>query len=87
MTIALVHYYSKSIEEFLVKADQSVPPYIRVPIQSYDSGPICQLAKFNYSQDYQNAFRRAYQQLNTMSSLKITALLPPPMLNIKTIPD
>jgi hypothetical protein len=88
--IELIHYYSKSVEEFLLKRDQSILPYSREPTVSYrDSGPICNRFKFVYSEDYQRAFLYIYEQFEKLSSLKLINLLPPPGLNIKhlTIPE
>jgi hypothetical protein len=86
--IGIIHYYSKSVEEFLLKGDQSIPPYIRKPIATYqDTGPVCDKIRFNYSQDYQRTFFDIYLQLERMSSLKLINLLPPPGLNIKEMPD
>ncbi len=87
LKIALVHYYSKSIEEFLIKADQSVPPYIRQPIHSYDLGPTCNLKMFNYSEDYRRIFFNAYEQLKTLYPIIPNTLRSPPSLNIKEITD
>jgi hypothetical protein len=86
-TIGLVHYYSKSIEEYLEKADKSTPPNIRVPLASYDQGPNCNLTKFAYSVDYKRMFLNTYNQLNALHSLKQNYLHPTPNLNIKTMPD
>jgi hypothetical protein len=85
--VALIHYYSKSMEEFLVKADQSVPPYVRKPIDSYDRGPTCELTRFNYSDDYRRTFLDAYHRLAKLHSVKPVKLRPPPSLNVKQTPD
>ena len=85
--VALIHYYSKSMEEFLVKADQSVPPYVRKPIDSYDRGPTCQLARFNYTDDYRRIFLDAYYRLAKLHPVKPDKLRPPPGLNVKQTPD
>ncbi|CAF3374591.1 unnamed protein product [Rotaria socialis] len=85
--ISLIHYYSKSMEEFLVKVDQSIPPFIRMPIKTYDLGPVCSLIKFNYSKDYENIFLHSYQQLDAMDSLKPKNFLTAPMLTTKHMAD
>lgn len=85
--VALIHYYSKSMEEFLVKADQSVPPYVRKPIDSYDRGPTCQLSRFNYSDDHRRLFLDAYNRLAKLRPVKPEKLRPPPGLNVKQMPD
>ncbi|CAF2872835.1 unnamed protein product [Rotaria sp. Silwood2] len=84
---SLVHYYSKSMEEHLVKVDQSIPPYIRVPISSYRLKHICTRDKVKYAEDYENAFLRSYKRLEAMHSLQIVNLRPSPSLNIKQMTD
>lgn len=85
LRIGLVHYYSKSMEEFLFKGDQSVPPNIRQPIDSYDRGSTCNLKKFNYSEDYRRIFFNAYEELKTFHPIKPNILRPPPSLSIKEL--
>src|SRR5262249_46823503 len=85
--IGLVHYYSKSMEEYLIKADQSVPPFIRRPIDSYDLGPTCNLSKINYSEDYKRTFLNAHEQLKKLHPIIPDTLIPLPGLNIKQISD
>ena len=86
--IALVHYYSKSMEEFLIKGDQSIPPYTRRPIQSYrDSGSICRHDTFLYSRNYRRTFMNVYKQFQMFYSSEPITLSPPPLLNLKHMPD
>jgi hypothetical protein len=40
-TIHLLHYYGKSVEEFLVKLEQSIPPYIRYLPDAYNLKKHC----------------------------------------------
>jgi hypothetical protein len=83
LKIGLLHYYSKSVEEFLIKTDQSVPPYIRQPIHSYDLGPTCHLKRFNYAKDYRRIFFNAHEQLKKLHPIIPNTLRLPPSLNIK----
>ena len=85
--IALVHYFSKSVEEFLIKIDQGMPPYVRRPIDSYYGSPTCQLSHFNYSDDYRNTFVKAYKRLEVLHPTKATRLIPSPGLTIKQVLD
>lgn len=84
----LVHYYSKSVQEFLVKGDQSTPPSIRMPVHSYRaSGSICNRKNFSYSDDYVHTFMDVYNELKLLHSIEPIALLPIPALNIRQTPS
>jgi hypothetical protein len=86
--IGIIHYYSKSIQEFLLKGDQSIPPYIRKPLATYDdAGRICNKIELIYAEDYRRIFLDSYAQLEKLSSLKLKYLLSPPGLNVKQMPD
>ena len=87
LKIALVHYFSKSMEEFLLKIDQGLPPWGRRPIERYLGTPACQLSLFNYSDDYRATFLNAYKQLEKLHPVKPTNLRAPPGLTIKQTPD
>ena len=86
--VALLHYKSKSIQEYLLKEDQSLPPFTRRPIKTYDhTGATCNLSDFAYSKDYERSFMNVYKEFKTLHSPEPILLLPPPMLNIKHMPD
>lgn len=80
---ALIHYYSKSMQEYLEKADKSMPPYIRKPISTYITGPVCHLVAFPYLRDYQRRFLNMYQRLAELTVLSPVRLSPTPRLNAK----
>jgi hypothetical protein len=86
--IGLVHYYGKSVEEFLIKTDQSMPPYIKTPIDAYrEAGNICNRIQYHYSADYTYTFLESYNELKILHSLTPIALIPPPGLNINDTSD
>lgn len=78
--VKLLHYYSKSVEEFLIKADQSIPPYFREIIGSYDLGPKCQLVNVTYTDDYKKAFLNTHRHLISMASFQPKQLQSLPLL-------
>ncbi|CAF1444204.1 unnamed protein product [Rotaria sordida] len=82
--IGLIHYYSRSVEEFLIKVDQGFPPYMVSPIQyyTYTEKVVCDIMEFNYSQDYRRIFINAYKQLKMLYSLTPIDLLPSSGLNL-----
>lgn len=52
----LIHYYAKSVEEWLTKLEQSIPPYIRYLPDSYDHVRQCmQGFDISYPSDYEAA--------------------------------
>ena len=86
--VALVHYYSKSMEEFLTKIDQTMIPYSKKPIQSYgDSGSKCRRENFSYSNDYRRTFLEVHSEFKVLHELEPIKLLPPLLLNIQDMPD
>ena len=61
----LVHYYQKSVEEWLVKLEQSIPPYIRYIPDSYDHVHHCPagLRQVTYTADYERVVRAMLDNL------------------------
>ncbi|CAF3776020.1 unnamed protein product [Rotaria sp. Silwood1] len=80
--IALIYYRSKSIEEYLVKVDQSMPPYIRTPMEYYvhSNVTVCDIMEFGFAEDYRRIFINTYKQLKMLHSLTPIDLLSPPGL-------
>jgi len=61
----LVHYYQKSTEEWLVKMEQSIPPYNRYFPDSYDNVKFCPagLTEIPYLPEYEKLVRTALERL------------------------
>ena len=61
----LVHYYQKSVEEWLVKLEQSIPPYIRYIPDSYDGIKHCSagLMQVTYTTEYEKVVRAILDEL------------------------
>ena len=61
----LVHYYQKSVEEWLVKLEQSIPPYIRYIPDSYDGVNHCpaSLMQVTYTAEYEKVVRAMLDDL------------------------
>jgi hypothetical protein len=62
----LVHYYQKSTEEWLVKMEQSIPPYNRYIPDSYDHVKFCPagLTEMPYLPEYEKVVRTALERLH-----------------------
>ena len=67
----LLHYYQKSVEEWLVKLEQSIPPYIRYIPDSYDHVKHCptDLTRVTYTSEYERLVRSTVGQLRSAQAL------------------
>jgi hypothetical protein len=63
--INLIHYYAKTVEEYIAKSEQSQPPYFRKMRDMYDTsgGSKCSNQPLPYDIEYQDAVRRIMQGL------------------------
>jgi len=61
----LIHYYQKSTEEWLVKMEQSIPPYNRYIPGSYDGVKSCpaELTNISYLPEYETVVRTTLERL------------------------
>jgi hypothetical protein len=61
----LVHYYQKSVQEWLLKMEQSIPPYVRYLQDSYDHVTSCaaNLQQIYYTPDYEQTVTNMIFQL------------------------
>jgi hypothetical protein len=61
----LVHYYQKSVQEWLLKMEQSIPPYVRYLQDSYDHAFSCHanLQQIHYTPDYEETVTNMILQL------------------------
>lgn len=66
-TLHLVHYYAKSVEEWMTKLEQSIPPYIRYVPDSYDHERAC---LEGFTVDYEPEYEKAVRSL--MARLALT---------------
>lgn len=85
--IGLIHYHSKSMEEFLTKIDQTMVPYVIKAVDIYRTAESpCLRINFSYSDDYRRTFLNAHNQFNILHGSEPKKLLSPPLLNIQDIP-
>lgn len=70
-TIHLVHYYQKSVEEWLVKFEQSIAPYVRFLPLSYDGVTRCpqKLTAIDYHPKYVEVVRDVMSGLRAFDSV------------------
>ncbi|WIA43722.1 hypothetical protein OEZ86_010148 [Tetradesmus obliquus] len=61
--VHLIHYYGKTVEEYIVKSEQSQPPYFRQLPDAYDKARSCSLEPVQYDTQYTMATRGLIQQL------------------------
>lgn len=66
--VNLVHYYAKSVEEFIIKLEQSVIPYIRYLPVAYDHVKQCpNNFTVTYTKEYEETVRKYMEQLHSTS--------------------
>ena len=58
-----VHYYAKSVEEFINKSEQSIPPYIRLLKDAYDKVRKCIGTEVVYDTPYKETVHRIMKGL------------------------
>uniref|UniRef100_A0A383VMK3 Uncharacterized protein n=1 Tax=Tetradesmus obliquus TaxID=3088 RepID=A0A383VMK3_TETOB len=59
----LVHYYGKTVEEYILKSEQSMPPYFRQLPDAYEKARSCSLEPVQYDTQYATATRSLIHQL------------------------
>lgn len=57
---------AKTVEEFLIKSDQSIPPYIRLLKDSFDAAKSCTKEPIPYPADYQPLVRSLVRRLREL---------------------
>jgi hypothetical protein len=73
----LVHYYAKSVEEFLVKLDQSIPPFFRYLPDAYDKVRHCpDFADIGYDPRYEALVREIMGQFSAGDGGRFLGPLP-----------
>lgn len=63
--VHLIHYYAKSVEEYIAKSEQSQPPYFRKMVDMFDTtgGTSCSNQAVHYTQEYKEAVGRIMRGL------------------------
>jgi len=65
----LIHYYAKSVEEFIIKLEQSIPPYFRYLPDAYDNVKACpNNFTITYSESYEDTVRHLLSKLAQASA-------------------
>ncbi len=64
--VTLIHYYQKSIAEWIVKLEQSMEPYIRLFHESYDTARSFEKEPFVYDAVYVELARKTMAELGSL---------------------